>query len=159
MGRSNSLPWWSRPASLVNTWLLRFGLRIGTQHILTVRGRKTGRMRRTPVSLVTLDGDRYIVSGEGLEWVANARAAGWGELYRAGRRERIGLTELPVDARPPVLRAFWHQVPHGRPFIARFFGLPGDAGPDEFEAAAPRCPVFRIDPAAPSDTAATRVMD
>jgi hypothetical protein len=152
MVHANPLPWWSRPASRFNTWLLRLGLRIGTQHILSVPGRKTGRMRSTPVSLVTLDGQRYVVSGEGLDWVANARAAGSGDLFRAGRRERIRLTELPVDARRPVLRAFWHQVPHGRPFIARFFGLAPDAGPGDFEAAASRCPVFRLEPATGSES-------
>jgi hypothetical protein len=101
-------------------------------------------MRSTPVSLVTVDGSRYIVSGEGLAWVANARAAGWGTLERARRLERVSLTELPPAERGPILRAFWHQVPHGRQFIARFFGLAPDATADEFEAAAPRCPVFRV---------------
>jgi hypothetical protein len=80
-------------------------------------------MRSTPVSLVTLDGVHYVVSGEGLSWVKNARAAGWAELYRAGRRERVSLTELPADEHGPILRAFWQQVPQGRPFIARLSGL------------------------------------
>jgi hypothetical protein len=102
-------------------------------------------MRSTPVSLVTLDGGRYIVSGEGLSWVANARAAGWGTLERAGATERVTLTELPPAERGPILRAFWHQVPHGRSFISRFFGLAADATADDFEAAAPRCPVFRVE--------------
>ena len=126
--------------------LLRAGLRIGGQHILSVPGRTSGVMRSIPVSLVTLDGVRYVVSGEGLSWVKNARAAGWAELYRAGRRERVSLTELAADERGPILRAFWQQVPQGRPFIARLFGLAPDASVDDFEAAAPRCPVFRIDP-------------
>jgi deazaflavin-dependent oxidoreductase (nitroreductase family) len=139
------LPRWLGPASRVNTWLLRRGLRIGTQHILSVPGRKTGLMRSTPVSLVIVDGSRYIVSGEGLAWVANVRAAGWGTIERARRSERVALTELPAADRGPILRAFWHQVPHGRQFIARFFGLAPDATADDFEAAAPRCPVFRID--------------
>jgi hypothetical protein len=101
-------------------------------------------MRSTPVSLVTVDGSRYIVSGEGLAWVKNVRAAGRAELFRAGRTEAVTLTELGADDRGPILRAFWHQVPHGRPFIARFFGLAPDASADDFEAAAPRCPVFRV---------------
>jgi hypothetical protein len=103
-------------------------------------------MRSTPVSLVTLDAVRYVVSGEGLSWVKNARAAGWGELLRARRRERVSLTELPPGERGPILRAFWHQVPAGRSFIARLFGLAADASADDFETAAPRCPVFRIGP-------------
>jgi hypothetical protein len=103
-------------------------------------------MRSTPVSLVTLDGARYIVSSQGMEWVKNARAAGWVTLERAGRRERATLSELAPAERGPILRAFWHKVPQGRPFIARLFGLPSDTSADDFEAAAPRCPVFRLDP-------------
>jgi hypothetical protein len=40
-----NLPWWLGPASRANMWLLRRGLRIGTQHILSVPGRKSGLMR------------------------------------------------------------------------------------------------------------------
>jgi len=38
-------------------------------------------------------------------------------------------------------------VPQGRRYITRLFGVAADAGPDDFEAAASRCPVFRIGPA------------
>lgn len=146
MARHERLPWWLGPASRFNMFLLRRGARIGTQHVLSVPGRKSGRLRSTPVSLVTVDGVRYVVSGEGLGWVKNARAAGWAELFRADRSERVGLSELPAAERGPILRAFYDQVPHGRQYIAPFFGLAPDAGPDEFEAAAPQCPVFRIGP-------------
>ena len=105
---TEALPRWLGPASRVNTWLLRLGLPIGTQHVLSVRGRRTGLMRSTPVSLVTVDGSRYIVSGDGLNWVANARAAGWGTLERGRRSERVALNELPLAERGPILRAFWH---------------------------------------------------
>ena len=144
MATNKALPWWLGPASRLNMLLLRLGLRIGTQHVLSVPGRRSGRLRSTPVSLVTLDQTRYIVSGESLAWVKNARAAGWGTLLRAGHRERVMLTELPPEERGPILRAFWYQVPGGRSFIARLFGLAPDASADDFEAAAPRCPVFRI---------------
>jgi hypothetical protein len=146
MSDRSAMPWWLGPASRVNMLLLRMGLPIGTQHVLSVPGRKTGLLRSTPVSLVTVEGTRYVVSSEGLGWVKNARAAGWGELLRGRRRERVSLLELPADERGPILRAFWHQVPQGRQFISRFFGLPPDAGPDDFEAAAPHCPVFKIGP-------------
>jgi hypothetical protein len=149
MTAPGTLPRWLGPASRLNLLVLRLGLKIDTQHILSVPGRKTGRMRSTPVSLVTLDGVRYVVSGEGLTWVKNGRVAGWGELLRARRRERVSLTELPPDERGPILRAFWHQVPAGRSFIARLFGLAPDASADDFEAAAPRCPVVRIGPSRP----------
>jgi hypothetical protein len=145
MATDPAMPWWLGPASRLNGLLLRLGVRIGTQHVLSVPGRKSGRLRSTPVSLVTLNQTRYVVSGEGLAWVKNARAAGWWILLRARHRERVTLTELPPEERGPILRAFWQQVPGGRSFIARLFGLAPDASADDFEAAAPRCPVFRVD--------------
>jgi hypothetical protein len=102
-------------------------------------------MWSTPVSVVTLNGIRYVVSGENLSWAKNARVAGWGELLRGGHRERVGLIELPPHQRGPILRAFWHQVQGGRRFVARVFDLPSTASADDFEAAAPRCPVFRVE--------------
>jgi hypothetical protein len=143
---ASALPAWLGPVSRLNVVFLRLGLKIGTQHLLIVRGRKSGRPRSTPVSLVMVDGHRYIVSAETLSWVKNARAAEWAELLRGGRRERVRLTEIAPTDRGPVLRAFWYQVRGGRRFIAQLFGLPANASPEDFEAAAPRCPVFRIDP-------------
>jgi hypothetical protein len=104
--------------SRLNVALLRAGLRVGTQHVLSIPGRKTGVMRSIPVSLVTFDGVRYVVAGEGLQWPKNARAAGWADLERGRRHERVRLTEVAPEARGPVLRAFWHQVRGGRRFGA-----------------------------------------
>lgn len=131
----------------VNVLVLRAGLRVGTQHLLSIPGRRTGVMRRVPVSLVTVDGIRYAVAGRGLQWAKNARAAGWADLERGRARERVRLTEVAVAERGAVLRAFWHQVRGGRRFVADMFGLSPDAGPDDFERAAPSLPVFRIDSA------------
>ena len=129
----------------LNLFLIRAGLEVGSQHILSIPGRKTGVMRSIPVSLVTLDGVRYAIAGDGLEWPKNARAAGHGTLERGRRTERVRLTEIPPDQRGRVLRAFWHQVRGGRRFVAEMFGLHADAGADDFERAGERLPVFRID--------------
>jgi deazaflavin-dependent oxidoreductase (nitroreductase family) len=142
-----SLPRWLPLAARINAQLLRAGVPIGSQVVLTVVGRRSGRPRSLPVSIVELDGARYVVSGEGTAWVANARAAREGTIQRGRHRERVRLIELEPMEQPLVLRAFWHQVPHGRPFIARLFGLAPDATADDFAAAGPRCPVFRLDPA------------
>ncbi len=132
--------------SSLNVILLRAGLQVGTQHVLTIPGRKTGIKRSIPVSVVTLDDVRFIVAGADLKWPANARAAKSVELERGGRREEARLTELPPAERGRVLLAFWDQVRGGRRFVAAMLGLPADAGPDDVERAAPRLPVFRIDP-------------
>lgn len=128
------------PAWMVrlNVAMLRRGLRIGTQYLLTVRGRKTGALRSTPVSIATVHGARYIVAAfPDAAWVKNVHTAGAGALSRGGKAEQIRLDELPVHERGPVLRAFLEQVRGGR----RFFG---DRTPDEVVAAADQFPVFRV---------------
>jgi deazaflavin-dependent oxidoreductase (nitroreductase family) len=123
----------------LNTSMLRRGLRVGSQHLLSVRGRKTGELRSTPVSIATVDGSRYIVAAfADAAWVKNVRAAGVGILARGRTSEDIRLTELPVEERGPVLRGFLQQVPGG----VRFFG---SEDLDEVVAAADRYPVFRVD--------------
>src|SRR5262245_24420531 len=112
-----ALPRWLPVAARVNALLLRAGLPIGSQVVLTVTGRRSGRPRSTPVSVVELHGHRHVVSGEGTAWVRNARASGAAEITRGRRHERVQLVEIPIAERGAVLRAFWHQVPHGRPFI------------------------------------------
>lgn len=122
----------------LNIAVLRRGLRIGSQYLLTAPGRKTGEPRSTPVSIATVDGARYIVAAfADAAWVQNVRAAGSARLTRGGTSESVHLEELPVDAREPVLRAFLHQV-RGR---ARYFG---SQTPDQVAATAERYPVFRV---------------
>ena len=122
----------------LNVAMLRRGLRIGSQHLLSVRGRQSGQVRSTPVSIATVDGERYIVAAfADAAWVGNVRAAGSASLARGGRVEAVHLTELPTEDRGPILRAFLQQVRGG----VRFFGS-SDA--DSIVAAAARYPVFRV---------------
>ncbi|BCK58790.1 nitroreductase/quinone reductase family protein [Nocardia wallacei] len=134
-----------KPFNKVIVALQRAGLALGTMRVLSVPGRKSGELRTTPVSPLTVDGITYVVGGfEQADWVKNARAAGWGELARGRRRHRVILTELPVEERAPILRAFPREVPHGVQFFVKT-GVITSPDPDSFAAAAPRCPVFRID--------------
>src|SRR3712207_1162609 len=95
------LPRWLGPANRVIVALQRRGLAIGTMRLLSVPGRRSGRLRTTPVSPLSVDGRRYIVAGlEGADWVENARAAGWGVLVRGREEERVGLVELPSGSVP-----------------------------------------------------------
>jgi deazaflavin-dependent oxidoreductase (nitroreductase family) len=124
----------------LNVALLRRGLKVGSQYLLAVRGRRSGAERVTPVSIVTVDGSRYIVAAFAeADWVKNARAAGSGSLSRGTTREPVRLTELPVAERGRVLRAFLREVRGG----VRFFD---SANPDEVVASAACYPVFRVDP-------------
>jgi deazaflavin-dependent oxidoreductase (nitroreductase family) len=149
MANQPSLPRWLKPANRIVIFLQRVGMRMGTMHILSVPGRKTGQMRTTPVSLLTLNGQRYIVGGMiDADWVKNARAAGWGIFAYGRKRERVALTELPEAERGSILRAFPKLVPGGVSFFQQLYGLPSDraALPDAFAALAPRSTVFQIAP-------------
>ncbi|HEY8989298.1 MAG TPA: nitroreductase/quinone reductase family protein, partial [Candidatus Limnocylindrales bacterium] len=96
----------------LNVLFLRLGLKIGSQHLLSIPGRRSGKLRSTPVSIVTVDGVRYIVAAfSEVDWVKNARAAGIGLLTRGRVQERVRIVELPVEERPVVLREFLRQVP------------------------------------------------
>jgi len=124
----------------LNVAILRRGLTIGSQHLLSVVGRSSGVVRTTPVSLAAVEGQRYIVAAfADANWVRNVRAAGEGTLMRRRIDEHVRLVELPVGEREPVLRAFTTQVRGG----ARFFG---GRSADEIVASAERYPVFRIEP-------------
>jgi deazaflavin-dependent oxidoreductase (nitroreductase family) len=132
------------PRRLVNILvrpLVRFGVLLRHTYVLTVPGRKTGRRYSTPVTLVE-DGGRWLVAPYGeRNWVKNARAAGWVELSRAGRKERVRVTPVEGDEAAAVLKRYVEAVPSTR----RFFAAKASAPVSEFAAEADRHPVFRVD--------------
>ncbi len=138
-----TLPRWLKFANRAIIALNRLGVSFGTWSILSIPGRKTGKMRSTPVSVLHVNGQRYVVTGFETQWVKNARKEGRGMLARGRRSEQVVLVELPVEERSPILREFPRQVPHGVRYFEKLLNLPGD--PEALAAAAPRCPVFRLD--------------
>ncbi|MGW4288028.1 hypothetical protein ACWEIK_13945 [Streptomyces sp. NPDC004673] len=126
--------------------LHRLGLPFGPMHLLTVPGRASGLPRTNPVAPVVVDGTPYLLQAyPEADWVKNARAAGHGVLTRGRRARQVDLVELPVAERGRVLREFPGQVPRGVDAFLRN-GLVESASPEDFEAAAARCPVFRAEP-------------
>ena len=118
------------------------GLVPGRWVTLEVRGRRTGRLCRFPLGIATVDGERYLVSmlGEDCNWVANVRAAHGEATLRHGRAENVILEEVPVPARPPIIKAYLNQVPGGRPHIP----VSRHADASQFVAIAATQPVFRV---------------
>ncbi len=143
-GESPGLPGWLAIFNRAVMALQRVGFVVGSMHVLSVPGRQSGIPRSTPVSLLTVDGQRYIVAGlDDADWVLNARATGRGILQRGRTEESISLIELPVAERAPILREFPRLVPHGVPFFTRLYGVRAD--PEAFAALAATCPVFRVE--------------
>jgi deazaflavin-dependent oxidoreductase (nitroreductase family) len=143
-------PWWLKPMNKVFMTMLRLGLPISGKEgplVLTVPGRKSGRPRSTPITPMYVDGTRYVVAGfPGADWERNARAANTATLTQGRASEQVRMVELSADEARPLLRQFPTLVPTGVSFMKRS-GLVADGTPDEFEALAGRCAVFRFDPA------------
>ena len=121
--------------------LARSGLAGPRTYLLTVPGRTTGRLWSTPVSIVMLGDERWLVAPYGdRNWVKNARAAGSVELRRGRRRERLLIDELAPEQAVPVLREYYRRGLVTRPF----FDVSLDSPDEEWLADAPRHPVFRL---------------
>jgi deazaflavin-dependent oxidoreductase (nitroreductase family) len=125
----------------ISKTLIRWGLAPKYTYLLTVPGRKTGRPYSTPVSLVELNGQRWLVAPYGeVSWVRNARVAGRVTLTRGQDVETV--TIVPADPKESalVLKRYLTLEPITRAYF--------DAQPDSplaaFEAEAERHPVFRI---------------
>jgi deazaflavin-dependent oxidoreductase (nitroreductase family) len=85
--------------------VLRAGAFMGPNALLTVRGRKSGVARTTPVALVEIDGRRWVIGAFGeTNWVRNLRAAGEATLSVGRRREEVRARELDVEARAAFFR-------------------------------------------------------
>jgi deazaflavin-dependent oxidoreductase (nitroreductase family) len=142
-------PFWLKPMNKVFMAMLKLGLPISGKEgpvVLTVPGRKSGQPRSTPITPMYVGDLRYVVAGfPGADWERNARAADTATLTAGKKSETVRMVELTADQARPLLRQFPTLVPTGVSFMKRS-GLVTDGTPDEFEALAGRCAVFRFDP-------------
>jgi deazaflavin-dependent oxidoreductase (nitroreductase family) len=143
-------PFWLKPMNKVFMAMLKLGLPISGKEgpvILTIPGRKSGQPRSTPITPMYVGDVRYVVAGfPGADWERNARAADTATLTAGKKSEKVRMVELSADEARPLLRQFPTLVPTGVSFMKRS-GLVTEGTPDEFEALAGRCAVFRFDPA------------
>jgi deazaflavin-dependent oxidoreductase (nitroreductase family) len=131
---------------LINWWfrtLTQLGLGAPYRQILTVPGRKTGRPRSTPVDVIEVGGDRWLVAGYGpANWVLNTRAHGEVTLRRGGLSQTYKVDEVGAEDAIPVLRKYIDEIRVTRPYF--------DATPSSSDAGVaaelPRHPVFRLIP-------------
>jgi deazaflavin-dependent oxidoreductase (nitroreductase family) len=123
--------------------LTRWGISVMGSRELRVQGRKSGEWRTTPVNLLTVDGDRYLVSPRGVtQWVRNIRVSGTGEL-RVGRRvEAFRAEELADETKIPILREYLRRWAWE---VGAFFeGINAKSSDEELAAVAGGFPAFRV---------------
>ena len=124
--------------------MIRLGIGPAGMHLLTVRGRKSGLPRTTPVNLIEYQGRRWLVAPYGeVGWVRNARAAGEVELRRARTAERAQVREASAEEAAPVLRSYLRQL---RLVVGPYFDVTPSSPDPSFAAEAPRHPVFLLTP-------------
>jgi hypothetical protein len=125
--------------------LTRWGISVAGSRELRVRGRVSGEWRSTPVNLLDLEGERYLVAPRGVtQWVRNIRPAGGGELRVGRRTEQFVVTELGNDDKLPVLREYLRRWAWE---VGAFFeGIDKNSTNEELAAVADGFPVFRLSP-------------
>ncbi|HXL45529.1 MAG TPA: nitroreductase/quinone reductase family protein [Candidatus Binatia bacterium] len=146
-------PGFREPSPLERVFNRAFGLFVGLglaprdYYLLRVRGRKSGRVYGTPVSLVSLHGARFLVAPRGrTQWVRNAEASNEVVLKRGSSSRGFRLRALADADKPPVLLAYLERY---RSIVQRYFPVPAGSPPGAFAEIAARYPVFEL---LPSDT-------
>ena len=121
----------------------RLGLSVWGSRVLEVRGRSSGAPRRTPVNLLELEGERYLVAPRGeTQWVRNLRASGEGRLLLGRRAEPFEAVEIADAQKLPILRAY---LKRWKAEVGVFFeGVGPDSSDEEMARIAPKHPVFRL---------------
>lgn len=132
----------TRFGNTMSAAMIRLGIGPAGMHLLTVRGRKSGLPRTTPVNLITCQGRRWLVAPYGeVAWVRNVRAAGEVELRRAGTAEHCLAREAAAGEAVPVLRSYLRQL---RLLVGPYFDVTPSSPDAAFAAEAPRHPVFLL---------------
>ncbi|MCP2257736.1 deazaflavin-dependent oxidoreductase, nitroreductase family [Streptoalloteichus tenebrarius] len=141
-------PWWERAVLTPLARLLvgRLGRGFADTQLLCVPGRHTGRLRSTPLKVLWVGENRYVVSRRGeSDWARNLRAEPEAELRVGNHIEHVHAVEVPAREAVPVLREYVR-----RSMLANTPALLGvasaDAPEEDFLRSAADHPVFRLDP-------------
>jgi deazaflavin-dependent oxidoreductase (nitroreductase family) len=142
--------------------MISAGIPTGAPNVLlTVRGRRSGKLRAVPLAMLELDGAWFVQACYGeTGWVANLRAAGEATVTQpGGRRVPVQAIELSPGEAGAVLRCALEPFRRSRVFRALLgphargpagimwaFRIRIDDTLEEYTAAARRHPLFELRP-------------
>lgn len=148
MSTNSALPAFREPTPVEKLFNRTFGFLVGLGigpahiHLLEVRGRKSGKLYRTPVDLLTLNGKQYLVAPRGqTQWVRNAEAAGEITLKRGGTRQPFRLRAISDAEKPPILKAYLDSF---QTEVQRYFTVPAGSPSEAFGKVASSYPAFEL---------------
>jgi deazaflavin-dependent oxidoreductase (nitroreductase family) len=100
--------------------LLVAGMSMGPNRLVTIRGRKSGLPRTTPLAIIEVGGRRWVWAPWGeVQWVRNLRAAGSATIAVRGRKEDVRATELDRTQRVSFFRDVLGPHARGIPLVSR----------------------------------------
>ena len=98
-------PPWVTVFTPIAKLLLAARVPLGFNGLITIRGRKSGLPRTTPVAIIDVSGRRWIWAPWGeVQWVRNLRAAGRATIMFRRREEEVTATELDQTQRAEFFR-------------------------------------------------------
>lgn len=128
-------------------FLLVAGVPLGPNRLVTIRGRKSGLPRTTPLALIEVGGRRWVWSPWGeSQWVRNLRAAGRATISLRGRTEEVTATELDPAERVGYFRDVLGPLARSIPFGVQFIRIVDGVDINDPVAAAEGRRVFELHP-------------
>lgn len=109
-------------------FLLAAGIPLGFNGLVTIRGRKSGLPRTTPLAIIDVSGRRWVWSPWGdVQWVRNLRAAGQATITVRRQEMNVRATELDQAERiaffRDVLGPVMRDIPLGVWFVRTVDGV------------------------------------
>lgn len=122
--------------------LTAIGVTPSYSYLLQSKGRKTGKIRSTPVNVLRHDMKLYLVGTRGqTQWSRNVLIDAKITLTRGKRRERFRLRVVPDENKGEILKAYLTRFNW---MAWRFFPISPTAPVSAFAAIAERYPVFEL---------------
>jgi deazaflavin-dependent oxidoreductase (nitroreductase family) len=147
-GSATGVPRRVRLFSPILKLLLAAGVPLGFNRLVTIRGRKSGLPRTTPIAVIEVSGRRWMWAPWGeVHWVRNLRAAGRATITVRGRKEEVTAAELDPTQRVGFFRDVAGPVARGIPFGVWFIRIIDGVDLDRPLEAADGRPVFELHPA------------
>jgi putative drug exporter of the RND superfamily len=147
IGSAGGPPSWVAGFNPIAKLLLAAGVPILFNALVTIRGRKTGLARTTPLAVITVSDRRWVWSPWGeSNWVRNLRAAGRATVTARRRKEEVAATELDPTQRVGFFRDILGPVALSAPFGAGvwFIRIVDGVDLDHPSEAATGRPVFEL---------------
>jgi deazaflavin-dependent oxidoreductase (nitroreductase family) len=123
-------------------FLIALGVGPAYIYLLEVRGRISGKLYSTPVSLVERNGKKYLVAPRGqTQWVRNAEAAGKVTLKKGSKRSIFRLRPLAGGEKLEVLKTYLDAYQRE---VQRFFSIPAGSPAEAFAPLADSYPAYEL---------------